>query len=108
MYGWLEIRGELKSFKDRRPFHVFVEIVGNVPEAMVVDYLQHYLDAGTREECELHPMLGSIPNVACAALTYRYLRPHGRMLEQYRTEPLDAPPFQQRLHQGAFRHQNGR
>ena len=94
MYGWLEIRGELKSVMDRCPFHAFVHVLSKVPNEMVVDYLQHYLSAGTREECELHPTRQDIRNIACAALTYRYLRPRGPMLERNRTEWQVAAPLQ--------------
>ena len=91
MSEWVEVQGEIKSFSTVTSRRFIVEVLA-LPSKIVVEYLQVYLDAGTREECEAHPMRGDSGNRACAALTYRYLRPRREMLVNRRTRWLANAP----------------
>jgi hypothetical protein len=92
MRDCVRIAGDIKSAAGETPAAFIVECVSDVPLVMLVDYLFHYLDAGTREECESHPMLHDTGNAACAVLTYRYLRPRGQMHLNRRTQWLTERP----------------
>ncbi len=83
--------GSTRDYARReRPRTFWVSIRGHVENNLLVDYFQHYLQAGTREECEYHSQLHTPGNVASAVLTYRFLRPRSELFSIDRSEvPLD-------------------
>jgi hypothetical protein len=92
MHGWVQVKGDIKTLTGEAPAAFVVELISRVPTETIVDYLFHYLEAGTLEECQHHPALRDAGNVACAVLTYRYLRPRMQMLINRRTQWLAERP----------------
>jgi hypothetical protein len=54
----VRIAGDIKSAIGEAPAAFIVECVSDVPLVMLVDYYIHYLDVGTREECESYLLAG--------------------------------------------------